>query len=250
MTGVGERVVTYRCWLRLMVCCTSLLFVASAWSQPAPAAAQALPPGPGHDIAAAKCVSCHDATRLKSPGYSREGWQRVVSEMMHIGVTLTPEQVPVLTDYLARSFPEQARPQATLIAGGVQVSFREWAVETPAPSRTIPWPPAMARSGTRVSVRACSGASTPGPGPSRIPDQHPGLRASRTHRGFGRRYLVHREFGRLHRQARPEDRHDQRLQDARSASARPAHAALRSQRNSLVHGAGRQHDRAARPANR
>ena len=178
MTGVGERVVTYRCWLRLMVCCTSLLFVASAWSQPAPAAAQALPPGPGHDMAAAKCVSCHDATRLKSPGYSREGWQRVVSQMMHIGVTLTPEQVPVLTEYLARSFPEQARPQATLIAGGVQVSFREWAVETPG---AFPHDPLAASDGAlwytgqRASVL---GRIDPGTGaikeyPTNIPDSGP-----------------------------------------------------------------------------
>lgn len=131
MTEVGERVVTYQCGLRLMVGCASWLIFAIARSQAAPDAAQALPPGPGHDIAAAKCVSCHDATRLKSPGYSREGWHRVVSQMMHIGVTLTPEQVPVLTEYLVRSFPEKARPQATLIPGDVQVSFREWAVATP-----------------------------------------------------------------------------------------------------------------------
>ena len=111
--------------------CASLLLCAIAWSQPAPDAAKALPPGPGHDIAAAKCVSCHDATRLESPGYNRKGWQRVVSQMMRIGATLTPGQVPVLTGYLVRSFPVKPRPEALLLRGSVQVSFREWAVGTP-----------------------------------------------------------------------------------------------------------------------
>jgi len=178
MTEVGERVVTYQCGLRLMVGCASWLIFATARSQAAPDAAQALPPGPGHDIAAAKCVSCHDATRLKSPGYSREGWHRVVSQMMHIGVTLTPEQVPVLTEYLVRSFPEKARPQATLIPGDVQVSFREWAVATP---DAFPHDPLAATDGALWYTgqhASVLGRIDPGSGaikeyPTNIPDSGP-----------------------------------------------------------------------------
>ena len=129
---------------RLMAC-ASLLLCVPAWSQSAPDAARALPPGPGRDIAATQCVRCHDAARLKSPGYSREGWQRVVSQMMRIGATLTPGQVPVLTDYLARSFPEKPRPQPTLVHGSVQVSFHEWAVRTPG---AFPHDPLAASDGT------------------------------------------------------------------------------------------------------
>jgi virginiamycin B lyase len=89
-----------------------------------------LPPGTGKDIAATECVRCHDASRLLSPGYTREGWQDVISRMMNIGATLKPEQVPVLTGYLAQNFPEKPRVAPTLVPGSVQVSFSEWAVAT------------------------------------------------------------------------------------------------------------------------
>lgn len=124
MTGVGERVVTYRCWLRLMVCCTSLLFVASAWSQPAPAAAQALPPGPGHDIAAAKCVSCHDATRLKSPGYSREGWKEWPSPG---GPDSQPYGITVLHDVIWYS-ETGVRPNTLVRFDPRSEKFQSWAI--------------------------------------------------------------------------------------------------------------------------
>src|SRR5262249_39949317 len=91
----------------------------------------ALPEGNGREIAAAKCVSCHDASRLATPGFSHAGWQDVISRMMNIGVSLTPEQLPLLTDYLARSFPPQPQPAAKLVPGTAEVSFTEWAVATP-----------------------------------------------------------------------------------------------------------------------
>jgi virginiamycin B lyase len=96
-----------------------------------PAAGPTLAPGAGRQIAQAKCVSCHDASRLVAPGYSPEGWQRVVDRMMKIGVQLTPAQVPILTAYLARSYPAQQQAAANVIAGDVRVSFKEWAVATP-----------------------------------------------------------------------------------------------------------------------
>src|SRR5579862_7504240 len=109
-----------------------LIAPALAWSQPGdPGQATGLPQGAGRDVAAGKCLACHDAARLATPGYSRAGWQDVISRMMNIGVTLTPEQLPVLADYLARSFPPQPRPAAKLVPGNVEVSFTEWDVATP-----------------------------------------------------------------------------------------------------------------------
>jgi virginiamycin B lyase len=101
-----------------------------AWGQDAATAGQ-LPAGNGRDIAAAKCVVCHDAGRLVYPGYTREGWQKVIGRMTRLGATVTPEQLPALTDYLARAFPERPPPAATLIPGSVRATFREWAVATP-----------------------------------------------------------------------------------------------------------------------
>jgi virginiamycin B lyase len=102
-----------------------------ARGQSGPAGAQSsLPEGPGREIAAAKCVSCHDATRLATPGYTQERWRDVVSRMMKIGVTLAPGDIPRLTGYLARAYPPQPQPAARLVAGDARVSFQEWAVAT------------------------------------------------------------------------------------------------------------------------
>jgi virginiamycin B lyase len=92
---------------------------------------ESLPDGAGKPIAAASCVSCHDVSRLATPGYDREGWQDVISRMMNIGATIEPANVPVLADYLARNFPRKPQSAPTLVAGNAQVSFREWAVATP-----------------------------------------------------------------------------------------------------------------------
>jgi virginiamycin B lyase len=113
--------------LRFVASGVVLCLAGSAWAQ-VPAAGPALPPGTGRDIAQTKCVSCHDASRLNAPGYSRDGWQGVLDRMIKLGVQLSPEQAPVLTDYLARSFPPQPQAAATVIAGDVRVSFREWSV--------------------------------------------------------------------------------------------------------------------------
>jgi virginiamycin B lyase len=105
-----------------------LLMLAGPAGSQTQAAGSTLPAGTGRDIAQTKCVSCHDASRLNAPGYSREGWQGVLDRMIKLGVQLSPEQAPVLTDYLARSFPPQQQAVASIIAGDVRVSFREWAV--------------------------------------------------------------------------------------------------------------------------
>lgn len=116
--------------LRFVASGVVVCLAGSAWAQ-SPAADPTLPEGPGRDIAQAKCVSCHDVSRLVAPGYSREGWQDVLGRMMKLGVQLDSGQAPILADYLARSFPHKPQAAANLIAGDVHVSFREWAVATP-----------------------------------------------------------------------------------------------------------------------
>jgi mono/diheme cytochrome c family protein len=76
----------------------ALLPIAYAWGESSVPANGALPEGSGRDIAAAHCVSCHDAGRLVTPGYSREGWQDVIERMVELGVVLTPDEPPLLTE--------------------------------------------------------------------------------------------------------------------------------------------------------
>ncbi|HTL91648.1 MAG TPA: hypothetical protein VL176_04840, partial [Steroidobacteraceae bacterium] len=51
--------------------------------------------------------------------------------MMKLGVALSASERERLLDYLAGSFPPQSQPDAQLLPGATQVSFREWAVATP-----------------------------------------------------------------------------------------------------------------------
>src|SRR5579863_4462215 len=116
---------------RMLAFCVGFLLSTEVLSQTAARGGVSLPDGAGKQLAAAKCTSCHDAGRLATPGYTREGWQAVIHRMMDMGVVLQPGDIPVLTNYLARSFPEKTAAAARLIPGSVQVSIKEWDVATP-----------------------------------------------------------------------------------------------------------------------
>ena len=102
-----------------------------AWSESTTPSVAQLPAGSGREIAAAHCMSCHDASRLVTPGYNRAGWKDVIERMTKLGVVLSDDERPPLTDYLARSFPPQPQAAAKVIAGSASVTFHEWPVATP-----------------------------------------------------------------------------------------------------------------------
>ena len=114
----------------LVFAACAALSLGSSRSQASADHSESLPEGAGKRIAAASCISCHDASRLSTSGYSREGWQDVISRMMNIGASVEPGNVPVLTDYLARNFPQKPPVAPTLVAGSAQISVAEWAVAT------------------------------------------------------------------------------------------------------------------------
>jgi virginiamycin B lyase len=162
----------------LVIAMGALLAPLAAFGQNPAASASTLPQGSGHDIAAAKCVVCHDASRLTSPGHGREEWQTIVGRMIRIGAPVTSDEVPVLTDYLARSFPERALPAPKIIPGNTQVSFREWAVATPG---AFPHDPLATRDGAiwyTGQRKSLLGRIDPASGvireyPTQIPDSGP-----------------------------------------------------------------------------
>ena len=99
---------------------------ASNPSEPSP-----LPNGPGKDIVQQACTGCHALGRFTNSGYSPAEWQTVIAMMRNVGAPLTPDQVPVVTDYLTKNFPEKPAPKPAVIAGRVKISFQEWKVPTP-----------------------------------------------------------------------------------------------------------------------
>ena len=66
--------------------------------------AQDLPPGPGRDVVASRCLSCHEADLIIQQRLSRSGWGREIDKMMRWGAVVeTSEREPML-DYLAAHF--------------------------------------------------------------------------------------------------------------------------------------------------
>ncbi len=90
-----------------------------------------LPEGTGKAMVEASCVQCHDLNRVTRPtGHTPEEWQTIMDDMIKLGISLTPEQIPVVTAYLVRSFPDRSI-KAVVIPGPVEVSIQEWTVPTP-----------------------------------------------------------------------------------------------------------------------
>jgi len=122
--------------MRVRIYVASWLFLASsvplALAQaPNPGPQPQLPDGPGKDIVQQACSGCHALGRFTNSGYSPEEWKTVMAMMRNVGAPLTPDQVPIVTDYLIKNFPEKPAPKPDVISGPVKVSFKEWKVPTP-----------------------------------------------------------------------------------------------------------------------
>ena len=129
-----------------------LLLPLPAQNQTPTATGGQLPRGSGRDVAAANCLSCHDAGRLATPGYNREGWQDVIERMRNIGVVLVPEQVPVhfvLSQLQVRVLSVQVwvMPQVVLPFSSLQLQTSIPAVVSQMPLPVLPhsFPPAVQR---------------------------------------------------------------------------------------------------------
>ena len=132
-----------------MLSATFLLYGPHAWGQ------VVLPEGTGKALVERACVRCHNLEKLAGPdgghwpafgpGKSRDEWQRIMNFMMTYRTPLTRDEVPIVTDYLAKAFPGPARPAGVRMAGPVDASIREWTLPT-AGTRTHD--PAVAPDGT------------------------------------------------------------------------------------------------------
>lgn len=62
------------------------------------------PPGPGAELAEARCTACHSASMpLTQPAMDAEKWGGVIKKMRETyGATVEDAEVPILTAYLAR----------------------------------------------------------------------------------------------------------------------------------------------------
>jgi competence protein ComEA len=103
-----------------------------------PATAQKLPDGPGKDLFANVCSTCHGLEIATSQKKTRAVWEATVDSMLARGAEATKDQVAVIVSYLAKNFGSNepsasADPVATAAAAanampegpGKQIILRE-----------------------------------------------------------------------------------------------------------------------------
>jgi len=115
--------------MRSLVCLVTavLLLSVPAWTQRGPGrgAPVTLPDGPGKELVEATCSKCHGLNFVaNSWGYSREAWETLYGSMVEV----PRDQRAVLSDYLAKNYPEKPRPGAVVIPGNVTINIKEWVV--------------------------------------------------------------------------------------------------------------------------
>jgi virginiamycin B lyase len=90
-----------------------------------------LPDGPGKEAVVTYCSGCHGLNRVANSGYPQAYWHTAVRMMLNFGVPIPPDQVILVTDYLAKNFPEKPMPAAVIIPGPARVDIKEWQVPIP-----------------------------------------------------------------------------------------------------------------------
>ena len=99
----------------MLACCAASV---AAAQESKSAALIDLPQGAAKETVMARCVGCHDLSRIVNANHSAAEWRNVVNMMVTAGAKLSPAEKDAVTQYLIDSFPGKPRPQPVVIAGG------------------------------------------------------------------------------------------------------------------------------------
>jgi competence protein ComEA len=66
-----------------------------------------LPEGENKKLVERICIDCHGAENFVKRRYDREGWDKVVGEMVEKGAKGTDEEFDKVVDYLVKNFGKQ-----------------------------------------------------------------------------------------------------------------------------------------------
>lgn len=70
------------------------------------------PPGPGLDLINQRCIFCHNTAQIFSQHKSPEAWSATVEQMATRGAEVSPEEMKIITDYLAKNYGAPAASAA------------------------------------------------------------------------------------------------------------------------------------------
>ena len=95
------------------LCCLLIVILAAAGAAAGQSpqrvvSGEGMPDGPGKDVTVQACGSCHDARRAASVRLTRDGWAAVIESMQRFGARFSPEEVPIILDYLSTHFLGEA----------------------------------------------------------------------------------------------------------------------------------------------
>ena len=90
-----------------------------------------LPDGPGKEAVVTYCSDCHGLPRVMNSGYPQAYWHTAIRMMLNFEVPIPPDQINLVTDYLAKNFPEKPKPVANIIPGPARIDIKEWQVPIP-----------------------------------------------------------------------------------------------------------------------
>jgi len=74
-----------------------------AWAQ--------LPDGPGKQETQRICSQCHELERALSPRQDHDAWQGTINKMVSLGLRASDDDLRLVTDYLAKSYPGEPIPK-------------------------------------------------------------------------------------------------------------------------------------------
>ena len=115
-----------------------------------------LPEGDGKKAVQTYCVQCHELSQVTRAGYSQEGWQNNIHMMLNVGATLPQDEIELVTQYLAKHFPERPKPDAVVIPGASRYPSKNGSYPRPARDRMIRSRPPTVPFGTRGNSPTCS----------------------------------------------------------------------------------------------
>jgi cytochrome c len=84
-------------------------------------AQEQLVPGPGADLTQAKCAVCHEIEHVVRNRQSRAEWEDTMQRMVQRGAPLAPDEIRVITDYLATYYNREG-PSAEAQAASAQAA--------------------------------------------------------------------------------------------------------------------------------
>ena len=74
-------------------------------------AGAAPPPGEGLDLIQRSCINCHDINMVLGKRKTADEWATILGMMADRGAEVSPDEMRVIEDYLARHFSAESAPQ-------------------------------------------------------------------------------------------------------------------------------------------